>query len=67
MAGHGDLEPVWTFDKDGPTAGHWAGWVDAVDPDTGGWKGHLKSNDPIVSGMTPAPAALCSSEIRRSF
>ena len=50
--------PVWTFDKDGPTAGHWAGWVDAVDPDTGAWKGHLKSNDPIVSGMTPTPAAL---------
>ena len=38
---------------EGPTEGHWAGWVYAVDADTGVWKWRLKSNYPIVGGMTP--------------
>jgi alcohol dehydrogenase (cytochrome c) len=52
-AGMATWNPFWMFGKEGPTAGHWAGWVYAVDADTGAWKWRLKSNYPIVSGMTP--------------
>ena len=33
-----------------PTAGHWTGWVYAVDADTGAWKWRLQSNYPIHRG-----------------
>jgi alcohol dehydrogenase (cytochrome c) len=52
-AGMATWNPFWMFGKEGATAGHWAGWVYAVDADTGAWKWRLKSNYPIVSGMTP--------------
>ena len=45
--------PFNMFGKEGPTEGHWAGWVYAADADTGVWKWRLKSNYPIIGAMTP--------------
>jgi alcohol dehydrogenase (cytochrome c) len=52
-AGMATWNPFWTFGREGPTEGHWAGWVYAVDADTGVWKWRVKSNYPILGGMTP--------------
>ena len=51
-AGMATWNPFWMSGKEAPTAGHWAGWVYAVDADTGVWKWRLKSNYPIQRGMT---------------
>jgi len=45
--------PFWMFGKEGPTEGHWAGWLHAVDADTGVWKWRLKTNYPIAGAVTP--------------
>ena len=45
--------PFNMFGKEGPTEGHWAGWVYAADADTGVWKWRLKSNYRIIGAMTP--------------
>jgi PQQ-dependent dehydrogenase (methanol/ethanol family) len=52
-AGMATWNPFWMFGREGPTVGHWAGWVYAVDADTGVWKWRLKSNYPIVGAVTP--------------
>jgi alcohol dehydrogenase (cytochrome c) len=52
-AGMATWNPFWMFGREGPTEGHWAGWVYAVDADTGVWKWRLKSNYPIVGAVTP--------------
>jgi alcohol dehydrogenase (cytochrome c) len=52
-AGMATWNPFWLFGKEGPTEGHWAGWLYAVDADSGVWKWRLKSNYPILGGMTP--------------
>jgi alcohol dehydrogenase (cytochrome c) len=52
-AGMATWNPFWIFGREGPTEGHWAGWIYSVDADTGVWKWRLKSNYPIVGAVTP--------------
>jgi alcohol dehydrogenase (cytochrome c) len=45
--------PFWTFGREGPSEGHWTGWVYAIDADSGVWKWRVKSNYPIIGAVTP--------------
>jgi alcohol dehydrogenase (cytochrome c) len=50
--------PINMFGKQGPTDGHWGGWIYASDADTGVWKWRAKSNYPIVAAITPTAGGI---------